>query len=138
VADSASSLFKTVLWQSALLVAAIAVIGSIAGGSFAGAPGVNSALIGSAVALVFTGLTVFSVWFGARLPLAGFYGLVLGGWLIKLVLFGILMVFLLRSDFIHGPTFFFVVVATVLGGLAIDSVAVLKNRIPIVGEETKS
>jgi hypothetical protein len=137
VADSASSLFKTVLWQSALLVAAIAVISSIAGGSIAGAPGVNSALIGSAVALVFTGLTVFSVWFGARLPLAGFYGLVLGGWLIKLVLFGILMVFLLRADFIHGPTFFFVVVAAVLGGLAIDSVAVLKNRIPIVGDESK-
>jgi hypothetical protein len=133
-ATSADQLFRSVFLQSTVLVLGIAIIGSGLGWLFAGISGVTSALIGSVVALVFTLLTVLSVWFGSKLPLAGFYGLVLGGWLLKVVLFGVLLAVLLGADFLHGPTFFFAIVATVLGGLAIDSVAVLKNRIPTVGD----
>jgi hypothetical protein len=136
-AVSADQLFRSVFLQSTVLVLAIATIGSGLGWIFAGVTGVTSALIGSVVALVFTLLTVISVWFGSKLPLAGFYGLVLGGWLLKIVLFGVLLAVLLGAEFLHGPTFFFAVVATVLGGLAIDSVAVLRNRIPTVGEAAR-
>jgi hypothetical protein len=134
-ATSADQLFRSVFVQSTILVLGIAVIGSALGALFAGVQGVVSALIGSVVALVFTLLTVISVWFGSKLPLAGFYGLVLGGWLLKIVLFGVLLAVLLGADYLHGPTFFFAVVATVLGGLAIDSIAVLKNRIPTVDDK---
>lgn len=133
-ATSADQLFRSVFLQSTVLVLAIALVGSGLGWLFAGLSGVTSALIGSLVALVFTLLTVLSVWIGSKLPLAGFYGLVLGGWLLKIVLFGVLLAVLLGAEFLHGPTFFFAVVATVLGGLAIDSLAVLKNRIPTVGD----
>jgi len=132
VASSSSQVFAKALKLSALLVVSVAVICSIIGYLVVGVDGLWTALIGSAIALVFTSLTVLSVLFGARLPLGGFYGLVLGGWLLKIVLFALLMAALQRMDFIHGPTLFFAIVLSVLGSLSIDSWVVLRSRIPTI------
>jgi hypothetical protein len=132
VASSSTQVFAKALNLSALLVVSVAVICSIIGYLVVGVDGLWTALIGSAIALVFTSLTVLSVLFGARLPLGGFYGLVLGGWLLKIVLFAVLMAALQRMDFIHGPTLFFAIVLSVLGSLSIDSWVVLRSRIPTI------
>jgi hypothetical protein len=132
VASSSTQVFAKALKLSALLVVSVAVICSIIGYLVVGLDGLWTALIGSAIALVFTSLTVLSVLFGARLPLGGFYGLVLGGWLLKIVLFAVLMAALQRMDFIHGPTLFFAIVLSVLGSLSIDSWVVLRSRIPTI------
>ena len=132
--DSTASLYKRALGLSAILVLAIAGIGSGLGFLVAGTPGVMSALIGSVVALAFSALTILSIWFGAKLPLAGFYGLVLGGWLVKVLLFAVVLAALQDADYISGPVFFFAVVTSVLGGLTIDSWVVLKGRLPIDGK----
>jgi hypothetical protein len=132
VASSSTKVFAKALKLSALLVVSVAVICSIIGYLVVGVDGLWTALIGSAIALVFTSLTVLSVLFGARLPLGGFYGLVLGGWLLKIVLFALLMAALQRMDFIHGPTLFFAIVLSVLGSLSIDSWVVLRSRIPTI------
>jgi hypothetical protein len=127
VASSSTQVFSKALKLSALLVVSVAVIGSLIGFLVVGVDGLWTALIGSAIALVFTSLTVLSVLFGARLPLGGFYGLVLGGWLLKIVLFAVLMAALQRMDFIHGPTLFFAIVLSFgqsgyrfLGGTALS------------------
>ncbi len=132
--DSTSSLYKRALGLSGILVLVIGVFGSGLGFLFTGLPGVMSALIGSLVSLGFSALTIMSIWFGSKLPLAGFYGLVLGGWLVKVLLFAIVLASLQDADFISGPVFFFAVVTSVLGGLAIDSWVVLKGRLPIDGK----
>lgn len=132
MASSSSQVFAKALKLSALLVVSVAVICSIIGFLVVGVDGLWTALIGSAIALVFTSLTVLSVLFGARLPLGGFYGLVLGGWLLKIVLFAVLLAALQRMDFIHGPTLFFAIVLSVLGSLGIDSWVVLRSRIPTI------
>ena len=132
MASSSTQVFAKALKLSALLVISVAVICSIIGFLVVGVDGLWTALIGSAIALVFTSLTVLSVLFGARLPLGGFYGLVLGGWLLKIVLFAVLMAALQRMDFIHGPTLFFAIVLSVLGSLGIDSWVVLRSRIPTI------
>jgi hypothetical protein len=132
VASSSTQVFSKALKLSALLVVSVAAIGSLIGFLVVGVDGLWTALIGSAIALVFTSLTVLSVLFGARLPLGGFYGLVLGGWLLKIVLFAVLMAALQRMDFIHGPTLFFAIVLSVLGSLGIDSWVVLRSRIPTI------
>jgi hypothetical protein len=132
VATSSTQVFAKALKFSALLVVSVAVICSIIGYLVVGVDGLWTALIGAAIALVFTSLTVLSVLFGARLPLGGFYGLVLGGWLLKIVLFAVLMAALQRMDFIHGPTLFFAIVLSVLGSLSIDSWVVLRSRIPTI------
>lgn len=132
MATSSTQVFTKALKLSAILVVAVAALCSLVGYLLVGTDGVLTALLGAAIALVFTSMTILSVLFGARLPLGGFYGLVLGGWLLKVVLFGVLLAVLQRMDFIHGPTLFFAIVLSVLGSLGIDSWVVLRARIPTV------
>ena len=129
---TSAALFSKALKLSLLLAVAVAVVGGALGFLIYGTPGLYSALIGAAVAAVFGGMTILSISIGAKLPLGGFYGMVLGGWLIKLLLFAVLMGLLQSATFISGPMFFFAVVGSVLGGLAIDSYLVLSAKLPAV------
>jgi hypothetical protein len=79
-------------------------------------------------------MTALSVWLGGKLPLAGFFGLVLGGWLVKMIGFALVIANLKGADFINGPVLFFTLVAAIIGTLAVDSVLVLKARIPVIGD----
>lgn len=129
---SADSVFKNALLRGALLIGLIAALGSGIGYLVDGMKGLTSALIGSALALGFTSLTLISLLIGRRLSLAGFFGVVMGGWLVKLLGFALLVGSLQGAEFINGPVLFFSLVAAILGSLAIDSIAVLSARIPVV------
>jgi hypothetical protein len=129
---SAEQLFKNVLGQTALLTGLIASLGSLAGFIVEGMNGVVSALIGAGLAFAFGALTVVSMIIGRKLSLAGFFGVVMGGWLIKLIGFALLARSLQGSEFINGPVLFLTLVAAILGSLVIDSIAVLSARIPVV------
>ena len=129
---SAEQLFKNVLGQTALLTGLIASLGSLAGFIVEGINGVVSALIGAGLAFAFGALTVVSMMIGRRLSLAGFFGVVMGGWLIKLIGFALLARSLQGAEFINGPVLFLTLVAAILGSLVIDSIAVLSARIPVV------
>ena len=122
-----------IIW-SALATLAIATIGGGLGFLAAQLNGLVSALLGSAIAFVFSLITVLSVVFGSRLNLAGFYGLVLGSWLLKVIVFAAVLVVLQTAEFVHGPTFFFALVAAVIAGLGIDSWVALRGRIPITNQ----
>ena len=125
-------MFNQVVKYSLLLVAAIALIGGVSGFLVAGINGLVSALIGALVAFLFSVLTIASVFFGSKLSITGFYAVVLGGWLMKIVLFGIILVALRGQSFIEGGVLFATVVVTILGTLVVDSFAALRARIPVV------
>ena len=110
----------------------IAAAGSLIGFLVIGSEGVAGALVGAGVAFSFGLLTLLSIQIGGRLPIGGFYGLVLGGWLIKVLLFAVLIGSFRGAEWLDGPTFFFALVAAVLSNLAVDSWVVLKGRIEIV------
>ena len=129
---TASALFKRVLGLGGALIATIAVLGGIFGYLGYGVNGMTSALFGAAMALVFVSLTALSVWLGSKLSLAGFFAVVLGGWLLKLVLFLVLVVVLRQFDFIVGVVLFFTLVAAVLGSLAVDTWVFLRSRVPLI------
>jgi hypothetical protein len=129
---SAEQLFKNVLGQTALLTGLIASLGSLAGFFVEGMNGVVSALIGAGLVFAFGALTVVSMIIGRKLSLAGFFGVVMGGWLIKLIGFALLARSLQGAEFINGPVLFLTLVAAILGSLVIDSIAVLSARIPVV------
>ena len=131
-ATTPDQLFKTVLWQTALLTGLIASLGSLAGYFAVGMNGVISALMGSALAFGFGALTVISMIVGIKLSLAGFFGVVMGGWIVKVIVFAILARSLQGAEFINGPVLFLTLVAAILGSLVIDSIAVLSARIPVV------
>jgi hypothetical protein len=129
---SADQLFKKVLGQTALLTGLIASLGSLAGYFVEGMNGVVSALIGAGLAFAFGALTVVSMIIGRKLSLAGFFGVVMGGWLVKIIGFALLARSLQGAEFINGPVLFLTLVAAILGSLVIDSIAVLSARIPVV------
>jgi hypothetical protein len=131
--DSVGSVYKRVILMSIAVVAVIAIGGSGFGYLAAGEAGVISALIGALVALLFSLLTVLSFWVGSKLSLAGFFGVVLGGWLLKFVVFALALLGLRGAEFISGPVFFFSLVSAVLGGLAVDAWVVSKARLTIDG-----
>lgn len=131
--DTVGSVFRRVILLSIGVVVLIAIGGSGLGFLVAGEAGVVSALIGAAVALLFSILTVLSFWVGYKLPLGGFFGVVMGGWLVKFVVFALALLSLREATFISGPVFFFSVVSAVLGGLAVDAWVVSKAKLTIEG-----
>ena len=133
MANASEQLFKKILRQGAFLIGGIAVIGGITGFLIASVAGLVSALIGAAMALLFVSMTALSVWLGGKLSLGGFFGVVLGGWIFKLLLFIGLVLVLKGAAFIVGPILFVCIVLSVIGSLALDAIAVLKTRIPTVG-----
>lgn len=134
MSKASNTLFSRVLSLGSALIGAIAIIGGLLGFLVAGVAGLTSALIGASLTLVFVSLTAASVWLGGKLPLGGFFGVVLGGWLIKIVGFAFVIAALKGAVFINGPVLFFTLVAAILGTLAVDSVLVLKARIPVIGD----
>jgi len=130
--DDLKSVMTRVLKLGSLLVLGVTVIGSLVGFLVAGNSGLLAALAGGAAAFAFTALTVLSLLFGSKLSLGGFLGVVLGGWLIKVLLFLVLFSFLNRAEWLTlsaRPVVFFVVVAAVIGGLVLDTLVVTKARI---------
>jgi hypothetical protein len=130
--DNASTVFKKVLTQGSILIAGIAAIGGLIGTLTAGAPGLLSALIGAGMTFVFVSITAASVWVGGKLPINAFFGVVMGAWLLKLILFIVLVRLLLGVKEINGPVLFFTLIASIMGTLVVDALVVTKARMPIV------
>lgn len=130
--DNAQTVFIKVLKLGSMLIAAIAVLGSGIGFFAAGLPGLFGALAGAAIAFIFVSLTAISVLVGSKLSLGGFYGVVLGGWILKLVLFVIAISVLKSIEGLNGIAVFSTLVASVLGSLAVDGFVVTKSKIPVV------
>ena len=127
-------MFRRVVILGIALSGGIALLGGLIGFFVAGTNGLVSALIGATLTAVFGTLTALSVWFGSKLPLGGFFGLVLGGWLVKIIGFAFVIAALTEATFINGPVLFFTLVAAIFGTLAVDTVVVLKARIPVIGD----
>lgn len=130
--DNAQTVFIKVLKLGSMLIAAIAVLGSGIGFLVAGLPGLFGALAGATIALIFVSLTALSVLVGSKLSLGGFYGVVLGGWLLKLVLFVLAISVLKSVEGLNGVSVFATLVASVLGSLVVDAMVVTKSKIPAV------
>jgi hypothetical protein len=139
IVNPAGRIFITILRCGALLALAIAFVGGIAGYFAQGWVGVVSALIGTGMALFFLGLTAVSILVANRFgehefATIIFFSVVLGVWLLKFVLFLVLLVLLKDQPFIDNIIMFISLVAGVLGSLVVDVVVMAKSRIPYVGD----
>lgn len=128
-----------VLTVAAIVTAALAVLGAVLGFLVAGGEGLVSALIGVLLAALFLGITSASIlianrWNGDPLYPTLFFSIVLGGWLVKFVIF-LVALFLLRAQPWLSPTVFFVaLVVSVVATLVVDVVVMMKMRIPYVSD----
>jgi hypothetical protein len=136
---SSTPILRTVLVWSASVTAILAVVGAVVGFLVAGTDGLWSALAGVLIAALFLAITAASIlianrWFGDALYVPIFFGIVLGGWILKFVVFLIALFVLRDQPWIVGPVFFLALVASVLASLAIDVVALLRMRVPHVSD----
>jgi hypothetical protein len=132
---------RRILVYGAILALAIAVIGAIVGGIVAGVTGVVSALVGTLIAVVFMGITAASIlvanrYAGRESAVGAFFGIVMGGWIVKFVVFLVIIVLLKDQPWIEPLVLFLSIIAGVIGSLVVDAVVVLKSRMTYVSDVT--
>jgi hypothetical protein len=120
-----------------ILTIAIIIVGSIIGYLVSGVPGLVSALLGAGVTAVFMGLTAASFVVASRvahLPegIAVYYGIILGTFLVKFVIFLVLVISLRGVQWLNPTIFGFTIIAAVLGTLVVDALALQRGRVPYV------
>lgn len=128
----AKSVLLRVLIYGGVLALAIAVVGGFIGFSVAGTSGLVSALVGTGMAVLFLAITVVSILLVLRLPLAVLAGVVVGAWLVKFVLFIILIAVLRDQPWVEPMVLFVSVVVAVVGTLVVDVVTIVTSRLPYV------
>ncbi|SFS00282.1 hypothetical protein SAMN04487846_1362 [Microbacterium sp. cf046] len=123
----------------AIAIGILAVVGGVVGYLVSGVSGLVSGLLGAAMWLVFLALTSISIQVATRAtkddpgsPL--FFGIVLGSWVLKLVLFVVLSIWLRAQPWLDPTVFFVTVIIAVVGSLVFDVIAFQRARVPYVGD----
>ena len=130
---------RIMLWGG-ILAAAVAVAGGLIGWFLAQGAGVASALVGTALAIVFCMLTAGSIMLALKVAKGemvsgAFFGIVLGGWLLKFALFIVMVFVLADQDWLHRGVAFGSLLAAVIGSLAIDCIVIATSRQPTIDSD---
>jgi hypothetical protein len=138
---SSTPVLRTALTWGGIVAGALLVVGALVGFAVAGAGGLGSALAGVLVSAFFLAVTAVSIlianrWFGDDLYVPIFFGIVLGGWILKLVLFIVALVILRGQPWIDPVVFFVALVVSVIASLVVDVVVLLRMRIPSASDVT--
>jgi len=125
------------LRYGAIFAGAVAIVAGSLGFLVAGLPGLVGGLLGAALSGIFLGITAVSMLVAWRVAQGdsthpAFFGIVIGVWLLKLIVFVVVEV-LLRSQHWFDPlVFFWTIVVVVIGSLVLDGVAMYRARVPYV------
>lgn len=134
------SMLQRILVWNAVLAAVVAAVGGIVGFFIGGTPGLFGAIIGTAMAIVFAALTALTLMIAVNASKGNmfsgaFFGIVLGGWLLKFVVF-IVLIFIVRDlTWVNPIAAFISIVVAVVGSLAVDMTVIVKARQPIIDED---
>jgi hypothetical protein len=136
---SVTPILTRALRYGGILALAVAVVAGAVGVIVAGVPGLVGGLLGAALAAVFLGLTAGSMLLAGRVTKGDttspvFFGIVLGVWLLKLVLFVVAAIVLRGQHWLDPYVFFAAVIAAVIGSLITDVVAFQRARVPYVSD----
>jgi hypothetical protein len=123
-----SQILSRVLKYTGILAVALAVIGGILGYVLAGSDGLISVLLGTVVAVVFAAVTAISLQIAIKFEIAAFFGIVMGAWLLKMVLFIAAILLLRDQPFINPVALFVALVVAIVGTVVIDAYVVMTSR----------
>ncbi|WIB35133.1 hypothetical protein [Curtobacterium sp. MCJR17_043] len=134
--DHVRPVFRRILVQGAGLAAALALVGGVVGWFVAGGPGLTGGLIGAVMSVVFCGLTAVSVllairFSGGQMVSGAFFGTIMGTFLVKFVLFIVVLVALKDRDWVDTPVLAVAIIVGVIGSLVIDVTVIARSRVPI-------
>ncbi|MGA7149564.1 MAG: hypothetical protein WBX17_13880 [Microbacterium sp.] len=138
---SSTPILRTVLVWGGIVTGVLLVIGGGVGFLVAGMPGLWSAIVGVLVGAAFLGITAASIlianrWYGDPLYVPVFFGIVLGGWIVKFVVFIVILLVLRGQAWVQDTVFFLALVVGVLASLVVDVVVLLRMRVPHVSDVT--
>jgi hypothetical protein len=127
------------LRYGAIFAVAVAIGAGSIGFLVAGTPGLIGGLLGAALSAVFLGLTAGSMLVAGRVAKGDstnpvFFGIVIGVWLLKLIVFIVVEVLLRGQPWFDPLVFFFAIVVVVIGSLVLDAVAMYRARVPYVSD----
>jgi hypothetical protein len=126
------AVLRTALRDGLILVAALAVLGSLVGLLVAGLPGLWGGLIGAAIAAFFCGTTVWSMLYTVGKGATTMGAVVMGSWLAKMVVLIAVLVVLTQFDFYDRVVLFVVLLVGAVGSALLDYRAVKNGRITYV------
>ena len=136
---SSSPILRAVLKWGGIVMGALAVLGAVIGYLVDGPNGLWSALVGIVLGALFLAITAGSIlianrWFGTDLYVPIFFAIVLGGWIIKFVLFLVAVLVLQGLPWVVPMVMFIAIVVGVLGSLIVDAVVLMRMRLPYVSD----
>lgn len=129
-----SQILSRVLKYTGILAIVLAVVGGILGYLLAGSDGLISVLLGTVVAIVFAAVTAISLQIAIKFEIAAFFGIVMGAWLLKMVLFIAAILLLRDQPFINPVALFVALVVAIVGTVAIDAYVVFTSRMGYVSD----
>lgn len=130
--DAARAVFRRALRDTVVLLVALAVLGVGVGALVAGLPGVWGALIGVALALVFSGTTVVAMLRTIDSSPNTMAAVVMGTWLAKVLVVIVVLAVIRDMDFYHRGVLAAVLALGVVGSAVLDFRAVNGGRVPYV------
>ncbi|MCT1478218.1 hypothetical protein [Microbacterium sp. p3-SID336] len=138
--SSTPILRRTLIW-SAVATAVLALVAGGVGFAVSQGEGLVSGLLGVLLAALFLAITGISIlianrWYGDPLYVQLFFAIVLGGWLLKLGVFVVVMILLAGQPWLDPMVFFLSIVAGVIMSLVIDVVVLTQMRLPNVSDTT--
>ncbi|MFJ6680012.1 hypothetical protein ACIQLK_12935 [Microbacterium sp. NPDC091382] len=136
---SSTPLLRTALVWSGIVTAVLAIVGGVVGLIAAGTSGLWSALVAVLMAAVFLAFTIVSIlvanrFYGDPLFVPIFFGAVMGGWILKFVVFLIVLFVLRDQPWLTPMVFLGALVASIVASLVVDVVVMIRMRIPTVSD----
>lgn len=133
-------LLATLKWGSIVTVGLV-VVGGLIGYLVGGVDGMWSALAGVLLSAVFLAITATSIlvanrWYGDALYVPIFFGIVLGGWILKFIVFLVILFVLRDQPWLDGVVFYLGLVASILAGLLVDVIAMMRMRMLYASDVT--
>jgi hypothetical protein len=129
-----SQILTKVLKYTGLLAVLLVVVGGTIGFLVDGTDGLVSVLLGTAVAILFSAVTAASMIVAVKFQLAAFFGIVMGSWLLKMVLFIAAILLLRDQPFINDVALFVALVVAIVGTVVIDAYVVMTSRMGYVSD----
>lgn len=129
---------RALLW-GACVGLAITVVGAVVGLLVSGPAGLAGGAIGGVIAILFPGMSAASILIANRFSAspvytAVFFAIVLGGWILKFIVFIVLVMILRGQPWLDPVVLFVTLVAAILASLVVDVVVVARTRLPYVSD----
>lgn len=138
---SSNPILRVTLFAGGAVGLVVIVLATLIGWWAAGGEGAASGAIGAAVGMIFPALTAVSIlvanrWFGSPAYLQIFFGVVLGGWLVKFILVIVAFLVLAQVEWLVDIVFYLSLVVAAVASLVVDLVVMSRMRLPGVSDIT--